>query len=394
MSHDLEAAGLASVEGISDGRRHPVQPGLPCLNCGEIVEQRYCTACGQLGTDLHRPWWDLVATGLGDTFLFDGRLWRSVPSLLIRPGRMTRRYLDGERARFVPPFRMFLLSSVLFFLTVFSASDRLGWFDQFHLNFDPEGRGITFGNAENKNNASVVVDDAPSLEAELATLEATLKAVEANPQAAPDELVEARLDVELARAALQREQDAAEFAATLETLLLPDGTIDRDALRELVKTNAEPTATPADLSAAQATAERAARVFENQDQFGARMREWAPRFTLFFMPVFALLLALVYAWRRRHFIFDHLITALHFQTFILIIATLCLLIGTAVPAIAGWLATAALIALPVYCARMLHVVYATGPVQSVLRTGFLLVASLVSITLLGVGLVVLSFMLT
>jgi hypothetical protein len=108
--------------------------GEPCRNCGAPVAERYCSRCGQLASNFHRPFFSLVASSLADTFALDSRLWRSVPMLLFRPGRMTRNYLDGQRARYVPPFRLFLLASVLFFLTVFGLGERLGWYQDWQLN--------------------------------------------------------------------------------------------------------------------------------------------------------------------------------------------------------------------------------------------------------------------
>lgn len=45
-----------------------------------------------------------------------------------------------------------------------------------------------------------------------------------------------------------------------------------------------------------------ANFYENQERFGERMKEWAPRFTLLFLPIFSLLLAFFYAWHRKRFI--------------------------------------------------------------------------------------------
>ncbi|MEX1252253.1 MAG: DUF3667 domain-containing protein [Hyphomonas sp.] len=66
---------------------------------------------------MYRPIWDLVASSIGDMFSLGGRLWRTLPLLVLRPCRMTREYIDAKRARYVPLFRLFLLTSVIFFLT-------------------------------------------------------------------------------------------------------------------------------------------------------------------------------------------------------------------------------------------------------------------------------------
>ncbi len=46
----------------------------------------------------------------------DSRLWRTISPLLFRPGFLTREFLRGRRARYLPPFRLYIVASVLFFL--------------------------------------------------------------------------------------------------------------------------------------------------------------------------------------------------------------------------------------------------------------------------------------
>ena len=50
----------------------------------------------------------------------DGRTWRTLPLLALKPGELTRRYIHGERASFVSPMAMFLFSVFLMF-AVFQA---------------------------------------------------------------------------------------------------------------------------------------------------------------------------------------------------------------------------------------------------------------------------------
>ena len=48
----------------------------------------------------------------------DSRLWRTLWYLLARPGFLTREFFEGQRVRYLPPFRLYLVISVLFFLIV------------------------------------------------------------------------------------------------------------------------------------------------------------------------------------------------------------------------------------------------------------------------------------
>ena len=119
MSIELETAGAASVGGLTTRQKADLA-GEPCQNCGTLVNEKYCPNCGQLAASFHRPVASLVGDTIADTFTLDGRLARTVPVLLFRPGRLTRNYTEGKRARYVPPFRLFLLASLVFYLTLFS----------------------------------------------------------------------------------------------------------------------------------------------------------------------------------------------------------------------------------------------------------------------------------
>jgi len=87
-----------------------------CKNCGATLVGPYCSECGQRA-DVHiASLGALVGDALGDLYNLDSRLWRSLLTLASKPGRMTSRYLEGQRAKYSPPFRMYVVSSVAFFV--------------------------------------------------------------------------------------------------------------------------------------------------------------------------------------------------------------------------------------------------------------------------------------
>ncbi len=95
-----------------------MQAALRCANCGAPVPGRYCGACGQRA----EPELPTVARLAGEAAEVlthaDSRLWRTLAALLFRPGYLTRQFLDGRRATYLPPFRLYLVLSVGFFLLV------------------------------------------------------------------------------------------------------------------------------------------------------------------------------------------------------------------------------------------------------------------------------------
>jgi hypothetical protein len=85
-----------------------------CRNCGAILTGSYCSNCGQ-AAHLHRSLPSLGHDILHGVFHFEGKVWRTLPELFLRPGRLTRRYIDGERAKFVSPMALYLFAVFLMF---------------------------------------------------------------------------------------------------------------------------------------------------------------------------------------------------------------------------------------------------------------------------------------
>lgn len=105
-------------------RRVPNAPRERCLNCGAPLYGRYCAECGQKDEKRIGPLRHLVAEAL-DELSLDARLFRTLQRLL-HPGFLTRSYLDGRRADFVPPLRLFVIVSFTF-LVLFGLDSRIAF---------------------------------------------------------------------------------------------------------------------------------------------------------------------------------------------------------------------------------------------------------------------------
>lgn len=108
-----EAAGASSVA------QPPAAGTTLCANCGRPLTGKYCSECGQRHHDqpVH-DFWHFVGEAAEDLTHADSRLWQTLIALLFRPGFLTREFLDGHRVRYLPPVRLYLVLSVLFFLIV------------------------------------------------------------------------------------------------------------------------------------------------------------------------------------------------------------------------------------------------------------------------------------
>ena len=100
---------------VEEGRDAAVTDARPCPNCDQLLWGQYCANCGQRARTRMITLWELLKDA-GDLIAsLDSRLWRTLGLLLFRPGRLTVDYLEGKRARYVPPFRLFISASIVFF---------------------------------------------------------------------------------------------------------------------------------------------------------------------------------------------------------------------------------------------------------------------------------------
>lgn len=88
-----------------------------CLNCGTPLIGSHCHNCGQ-AAHVHRTLGAFFHDLLHGVFHFEGKVWRTIPMLALRPGRLTREYIDGRRASYVSPLALFLFSVFLLFAAI------------------------------------------------------------------------------------------------------------------------------------------------------------------------------------------------------------------------------------------------------------------------------------
>jgi hypothetical protein len=87
-----------------------------CTNCETDLGGRYCPTCGQDARPIPTRLLPLLKLFAQHATGVEGRVVQSVTSLLLRPGRLTRAYVDGQRARYVTPVQIYLLCTAGFFL--------------------------------------------------------------------------------------------------------------------------------------------------------------------------------------------------------------------------------------------------------------------------------------
>jgi len=96
-----------------------------CLNCTNSLrpEDNYCPNCGQENKTHKIPVSHIILETFEDFFHFDSKLWNTLKTTFTRPGKITTDYLEGKRARYVPPVKLYIFISFIFFLLLGKLSD-------------------------------------------------------------------------------------------------------------------------------------------------------------------------------------------------------------------------------------------------------------------------------
>lgn len=121
MSGEVEALGGLATAALAAREIDRAQPHAhahqlsACQNCGARLHGAYCHECGQSG-HVHRTLGHVFEEFAHGVLHVDGKLWRTLPMLAFNPGRLTREYVHGKRARYIAPLALYLFVVLLTFV--------------------------------------------------------------------------------------------------------------------------------------------------------------------------------------------------------------------------------------------------------------------------------------
>ncbi len=98
-----------------------------CLNCGAFLSGPFCAVCGQRDIPPYPSVRELAVDAMSEFSGWDGRLASTLRALFQRPGMLTHEFLEGRRVRYISPLRLYLMTSLVYFVIAAAAPNlRLG----------------------------------------------------------------------------------------------------------------------------------------------------------------------------------------------------------------------------------------------------------------------------
>lgn len=367
MSDELEAAGAlvtaslaaTQVGGSAGPKAASSRHAANCLNCGAMLGGAFCATCGQRA-HVHRSLLHLAEELLHGILHFDAKGWRTLPLLGFRPGLLTRRYIDGQRARYVSPLALFLFSVFLMFFVV-SLTARLP------AEAGLEGATATAeARAELKIELDASIASVARAEAALAEArrrgEGSAKAEAALEDARADRRVtEMSLrDVDAALGQLAPATGAASTAGVGARQVGPVVLVGLDALF-----GAKPDTGSARLDAALQNAQK------NPELTLYKLKNTAYKFSFLLVPISLPFLWLMFFWRPGILMYDHAVFALYSLSFMsVLLIVLALLEPLKAHGVQAVLFT---VAAPLHMFMQLKETYRLGVLPALWRTVALVV---------------------
>jgi hypothetical protein len=246
-----------------------------CLNCGTTVIGKYCHVCGQENIEPKESVWHLLSHFFSDITHFDGKFFTSLKDLISKPGFLSREYMFGRRVKYLNPIRMYLFTSFIFFLVFFS-----------FFRVDESIVKIRVN--------SINLDNIDSVELKQLSEEIN------NGVPLTKEQIRKRYDSTAISFAAEKYKSKKEYDSLLKTGQVKDNWIKRMFAYKGIELNEK---------------------YRNNKSRGiaeiiGKIQHTIPQMLFVLLPLFALLLKLLYIRRKNFYYTDHAVFTIHFYIFI------------------------------------------------------------------------------
>ena len=318
-----------------------------CRNCATPITSNFCPECGQ-SAHVHHSLLHLIEEMAHGLWHFDAKGWRTIPLLFAFPGELTRRYIDGQRVRFISPLALFLFSVFFMFFAMSFGSDHHNVTENGKVTAEQVGIEVKKG----------VKEELDATKKQIAKLQNDIAAAQ-----------KAGKNSDALTEQLQQEQSSQK---QLETLIDASGNLTEKNVLNLNGARIQ-------FDQIKWLKESIKHVQDNPDLFMYKMKSYAYKFALILVPVSLPFLWLVFFWRRGISMFDHAVFTLYSLSFMaLFFGVFFILADLELGPLAGILC---IILPPVHMFRQLRGTYGLSTWETLWRTAYLLLVAVVMVVL-------------
>lgn len=327
-----------------------------CLNCNAIVQGTFCGICGQENLDTKESIGALIRHFFEDITHFDGKFFSTLKYLLFKPGYLPAAYMNGKRATYLNPVRMYVFTSFVFFLIMFSFN-----------NFDKKLEEVT------KKENIVQINLTNMADSVYEKISRQLN----NDSVVPKSVSAAK--IARIKKALNKENNSAErYRRSQDTAKIKDNWVER-TISEKLKTLQD-------------------KYNGNKTRMGIGIINtfihYLPQLLFVSLPLMTLILGILYARGRKFNLVNHGIFLIHYYVFMFVVTLLMLGIERVNKILdlgmIDWIQTGIGIYIMYYFYKALSVFYRQGRAKTILKyfiffCSFLFVLSFLSIVFLAIS---------
>ncbi len=362
-----------------------------CLNCGEVLTGQHCAHCGQRAKVRVLSLWGMTRDLLGDMIDWDSRIWRTLRPLAFSPGKLTEDYLRGRRASYTPPFRMYVLLSVAFFVVATTGSDPGS---AIHFTLDKKGAAsLQIAGDDNETGSAPAsantVAGAPATAVPVATTAPT-PALDAE----TSDLIEA-----FVKRMPEEDQAKARTELTQKISKVPAAELGKvkDVMKDPCSQQNLKVEVPWGKEYEPRLRQACEKIWSDTPSFGRALFQNVPKMMFIFLPLIAAAMYVLYLGSGRYYV-EHLLFVVHFHALFFLGGLVFLLIervgwlapGTSFAAgantVAGFLLAAFTVYVPVYLFIAMRRVYGQGRFVTFAKYSALGIAYMIGLVLTALGL--------
>jgi hypothetical protein len=319
-----------------------------CLNCGTILEGKYCHNCGQENLELKENFGHMMSHAISDYFHFDHLFFHTLKPLLFKPGHLTNEYMGGRRAQYLHPVKMYIFISIVYFLLLFQSGQEVARINE--APDKPANTEKTLDSAKKTIAANQFIPNSAKKQ-----IEKDIEKTKADNKGNTDEVVETNFERRPNKWFHPTTSDTSYSQYIINQKKLPENDKDDFLLRQWNK-----------------------KVFSYiakygngaKDEFTDELKHNTPKMMFLLLPLAALILRVAF-WKSKKFYVEHLIYTFHLHCFMFLFLAIVILLQMAMPAswkvVSNWLSFLAFLYVYWYLYRSLRVVYHRSKFRTVTK---------------------------
>jgi hypothetical protein len=310
-----------------------------CLNCGTILEGKFCHHCGQENLQIRENFGHMMNHAISDYFHFDHQFFHTLKPLLLKPGKLTNEYMAGRRAQYLHPVKMYIFISIVYFLLLFQSGQEKVTTPKVTGKPVNVEKAINAANKEIEKNPNLSASQKKKIEKQIGRTKA------------------------ISKLGLVTITDSDEVDKKGKNGWFRPST-DDTTYRQYVSNQEKLPAAERDNFIQRQWNKKALIYHEKygesaKDVIIEEFKHNTPKMMFLLLPLFALILKITF-WRNKKYYVEHMIYSFHFHCFLFLFLIVTMLLQLIIPGnwgIIDWLMFAATIYIIWYIYRSLRVVY-------------------------------------